>query len=346
MRFLSGSLLLVLLVLCAGPQHAVSFAPCASNNVAIGSTCPAECGNAYDQCGGSNFSGRTCCKPGLTCSVVSATYSQCKPENPPTPATCVAPFKQCGGTGYTGPNCCTTGYLCEQQIIENQFYSQCIASPESGCPCAGDQGYCKRNGSKRTCTACAGITVGLETLECCPRGAAGYTPAQGATGGNGPMWQLSSALGASGRTFLICNWKTLTPNAKWANSIAACPNDENPDSGFAPQRLSQLKSAPYVGFRFCPISNGYLHATTLNLDSDKDPMLAIEREADNKCIIYDDDTQTLSATVGVAVVKGQCYIVHLTSFRTEVPSGVKVWFDQTPPVAARARSTEPPEKTF
>jgi len=42
---------------------------------------PGNCADTYDQCGGSNWSGTTCCKGSCTCKFVNQWYSQCVPTS-------------------------------------------------------------------------------------------------------------------------------------------------------------------------------------------------------------------------------------------------------------------------
>jgi len=41
----------------------------------------AECAAAYEQCGGSDWEGVTCCADGSTCTVADEFYSQCIPDS-------------------------------------------------------------------------------------------------------------------------------------------------------------------------------------------------------------------------------------------------------------------------
>merc|ERR1712218_563039 len=45
-----------------------------------------NCVGAYEQCGGNNWNGATCCATGCTCKAFGDFYSQCRP--PPGLATC------------------------------------------------------------------------------------------------------------------------------------------------------------------------------------------------------------------------------------------------------------------
>merc|ERR1712037_475114 len=49
------------------------------------------CAGFWDQCGGQDWSGSTCCEPGSTCHFVNQWYSQCLPGVAPTPAPAPAP---------------------------------------------------------------------------------------------------------------------------------------------------------------------------------------------------------------------------------------------------------------
>merc|ERR1719210_1812582 len=41
---------------------------------------PTNCGGAYDQCGGVDFTGAMCCLQGYTCKFLNDYYSQCLPD--------------------------------------------------------------------------------------------------------------------------------------------------------------------------------------------------------------------------------------------------------------------------
>ncbi|KAI5475079.1 hypothetical protein MNV49_001955 [Pseudohyphozyma bogoriensis] len=43
-------------------------------------------------------------------------------------SSCAALYYQCGGTNFTGPTCCESGATC---VVQNPYYSQCVASSTS-----------------------------------------------------------------------------------------------------------------------------------------------------------------------------------------------------------------------
>lgn len=62
----------------------------------------------YEQCGGGDFEGSTCCRPGYECIDVASCYSLCRPAL----NGCADSWRQCGGTNYEGPGCCWAGATC------------------------------------------------------------------------------------------------------------------------------------------------------------------------------------------------------------------------------------------
>jgi hypothetical protein len=118
------------------------------------SACTSPAG-PWQQCGGENWSGATCCSTGYYCETDQAAqginrwYHQCRagstppapapapatpapapatpaPSPPPAaPAACTSPagsWQQCGGQGWTGTTCCDVGLSCN---VENRWYHQC-----------------------------------------------------------------------------------------------------------------------------------------------------------------------------------------------------------------------------
>lgn len=105
-----------------------------------------ECISKWEQCGGRNYDGLTCCEAGLVCTVENEWYSQCVPgdsttetstfatESTSTASTstasasstsqgeCAGAWHRCGGRDYDGPTCCAAGYFCK---VKNECYSQC-----------------------------------------------------------------------------------------------------------------------------------------------------------------------------------------------------------------------------
>ncbi|CAN0370430.1 unnamed protein product [Ascophyllum nodosum] len=95
-----------------------TFAP----SVAATELPPDECEDpvaAYSQCGGTDYEGSTCCRPGYECTAIADCFSECHPiEN-----TCSKGWGQCGGNNWEGPTCCWPGAEC---LERNEWYSQCV----------------------------------------------------------------------------------------------------------------------------------------------------------------------------------------------------------------------------
>eukprot|EP00961_Rhodomonas_salina_P096068 1291828-Rhodomonas_salina.1 len=72
----------------------------------LSGTCSAE----WEQCGGKDWTGATCCAAGNNCNVVNEWYSQCiKDPNAQTnpDASCtVDDWAQCCGQSHAGSTCC------------------------------------------------------------------------------------------------------------------------------------------------------------------------------------------------------------------------------------------------
>ncbi|KAJ3128500.1 hypothetical protein HK100_009147 [Physocladia obscura] len=121
-----------------------------------------SCASLYGQCGGSGWTGPTCCVAGSVCtpqnggtyyyqclvgsSASTTTSSFTKSSTTAAPATsatstattvttsavassvtanCSAAYGQCGGVGWTGAVCCPSGFACFQQGT-NQYFYQCL----------------------------------------------------------------------------------------------------------------------------------------------------------------------------------------------------------------------------
>ena len=103
----------------------------------------------WDQCGGTAFTGTTCCAADADCAVRSPSFSQCVPKKPSAAgaaglavasvfvpsrsnpasgldngAACTTePWTQCDGKSYTGDKCCPKGYACTYRTAQ---FSQCV----------------------------------------------------------------------------------------------------------------------------------------------------------------------------------------------------------------------------
>jgi hypothetical protein len=87
-------------------------------------TTPTSCAGIWGQCGGSGWTGLTCCIGGTTCTEKGEHYSQCLPNEPDN---CVKYHGKCGGSDYAGPTtCCIASQQCE---YFNDYYSGCRDVP-------------------------------------------------------------------------------------------------------------------------------------------------------------------------------------------------------------------------
>lgn len=87
------------------------------------------CPNAdWEQCGGKEHTGATCCPPGSGCAYENPWYSHCVPGYT---GECQPTWSQCGGEGWAGPTTCCDGGECVKQ---DQWYSQCTPPPMSNPP--------------------------------------------------------------------------------------------------------------------------------------------------------------------------------------------------------------------
>ncbi|KAF5093029.1 hypothetical protein D0Z00_004281 [Geotrichum galactomycetum] len=80
-----------------------------------------SCAAAYNQCGGLNWAGATCCETGFSCVVQNDYYSQCLEDA--DNSGCQPFYQQCGGKEFTGTTCCKTGSTCQ---VVNEYYHQCL----------------------------------------------------------------------------------------------------------------------------------------------------------------------------------------------------------------------------
>jgi hypothetical protein len=92
-------------------------------------TSPTDCSKLWDQCGGNNWKGFTCCKEGI-CKFMNEWYSQCVPNVQPRPITTPPPeicptklWGQCGGIDFPGKPCCPPNAQC---VSFNAYYFQCV----------------------------------------------------------------------------------------------------------------------------------------------------------------------------------------------------------------------------
>ena len=89
-----------------------------------------SCANLYDQCGGNNWRGATCCRTGV-CRAQNEWYSQCIPAPQPTPPLTPPPtercptrlWNQCGGIDFNGRKCCPENAQC---VVFNEYFHQCV----------------------------------------------------------------------------------------------------------------------------------------------------------------------------------------------------------------------------
>jgi len=137
----------------AQPAPALAPAPPpAPTQVSGPQLAPGACAGEFEQCGGSDWTGATCCQADWFCRSLNEWHSQCEPErtrqtqhsaegpaaaparqaaSPPTPqqvaSCCAAAFEQCGGEGFRGSPCCQVGSTC---IVKTPHLSQCVLDSE------------------------------------------------------------------------------------------------------------------------------------------------------------------------------------------------------------------------
>jgi len=157
----------------------------------------AECANKeFDQCGGKEWAGATCCRYGQECQEDNEWFSKCVR----LPVCENKEYGQCGGKDWgEKPTCCVPGYECQK---ESEWFSQCRPSGSglercaegwaqcggkdfTGEPCCKDGFICEAESEfyhqcKPACTnalydQCAGKANGFdkkatEQQKCCPEG--------------------------------------------------------------------------------------------------------------------------------------------------------------------------------
>ncbi|CAM9637072.1 unnamed protein product, partial [Laminaria digitata] len=74
---------------------------------------------AFGQCGGDDYAGPTCCRPGYECEAVADCFSECRP----IANACSEGWGQCGGKNWDGPTCCWPGAEC---LERSDWYHQCV----------------------------------------------------------------------------------------------------------------------------------------------------------------------------------------------------------------------------
>lgn len=89
---------------------------------------------AYGQCGGTGFTGDSCCPDGTECVSRSADYSQC------APACLNEAWGQCGGKDFKGSTCCPGSHSCVMRSVD---FSQCVPECENEAwdQCGGDKDF-------------------------------------------------------------------------------------------------------------------------------------------------------------------------------------------------------------
>lgn len=115
------------------------------------------CSNVeFDQCGGSNFTGDTCCPDYDVCTYVNSFFSQCQDKD----LCLVAPYGQCGGMDQHQPprpwtpanhhpTCCPPSFYCSPQ---NPYFSQCLYNTTANTTCAAGHAQCGGKGwTGKTC---------------------------------------------------------------------------------------------------------------------------------------------------------------------------------------------------
>lgn len=89
-----------------------------------------QCSAKYEQCGGKDWTGPTCCKTGLQCFAHNEHYAQCDlSDDHEPPENCAPEWHQCGGQDWSGPTqCCSgaaSGHVELECVHQSQWYSQC-----------------------------------------------------------------------------------------------------------------------------------------------------------------------------------------------------------------------------
>merc|ERR1719487_2628048 len=87
---------------------------------------------AFDQCGGKGWNGRTDCGIGYSCKKLDDWYSQCLPDTTGSVPGARKQYAQCGGKGYKGSTCCVIGWQCK---YSNDWYSQCLPGYDKNQEC-------------------------------------------------------------------------------------------------------------------------------------------------------------------------------------------------------------------
>jgi len=115
----------------------------ASNSTVMGDdTCEND---AWGQCGGSGYSGSSCCPLGYDCKFDNDYYSGCSLAD----LCLVVQYGQCGGTTPAGApwpddqKCCPGGFVCE---YSSPYYSQCSPSGQNTTGCSEPYGQCGGEG--------------------------------------------------------------------------------------------------------------------------------------------------------------------------------------------------------
>jgi uncharacterized protein YkwD len=93
----------------------------------------ASCSSVWEQCGGNDWKGPTCCDEGYDCIESHEWYSQCRPAPEKADPACAGTWEQCGGKLWEGSACCPVGHNCTEL---DEWYSQCVPETQEAPPAA------------------------------------------------------------------------------------------------------------------------------------------------------------------------------------------------------------------
>ncbi|POY75491.1 putative Cellulose 1,4-beta-cellobiosidase (non-reducing end) [Rhodotorula taiwanensis] len=214
----------------------------------------------YGQCGGTGWSGPTCCPASFVCTYSNAFYSQCLPasgssttsstssssssssasststkaststaassssSSAPSPTSTAAAYAQCGGQGFAA-QLCPSGFVC---AIVNSYYSQCLPSVPSvtyttATPSAASSSTSSAPSATPTCGTCNIASGGSDGCTPYTVGYSGVTLPQGQTypsGGHVNYQAIPKSQYVAGQTYL-------KPGSKWTPQSFGMQFDPN-----------------------------------------------------------------------------------------------------------------------
>ncbi|GAA6013517.1 hypothetical protein JCM10207_008877 [Rhodosporidiobolus poonsookiae] len=219
------------------------------SNVPSTTICQGTVGG-YQQCGGLNYNGDTCCTTGWTCTYSSEYYSQCLPAA----TSCTNSFySQCGGIGFSGSTCCPSGSGC---VAAGDYYSACIPGASSS---VSTTAAASTTSSSTTSTR---TSTSSQTTQ--PASSSQTTSSRSSSSSSSPSPSSSSSSSSSTRSITTTSSSTTTTSSRTTTTSTTTTTTKttttttsaSPSATCASSRQwAQCGGSGYSGATCCP--SGY-----------------------------------------------------------------------------------------